>query len=429
MNSLEQLRTGRLAGATRLDLNNLGLAEVPPEVFGLADTLEVLNLSGNRLTTLPAELPRLKHLKVVFCSDNPFDTLPPVLGTCPALEMIGFKACQIASVPAESLPPALRWLILTDNRITRLPNTFERFPGLQKLMLAGNQLRELPPSLAGCERLELLRIACNHLLTLPAWLLGLPRLAWLAYAGNPFCAPLSSADSREQPLIPWQSLAIEHLLGQGASGAVYQARLASGLVAVKVFKGARTSDGSPEDEIAACLHAGRHPNLVPMRARLTGHPDGLPGLVMDLIDPAYQILAGPPSLHSCTRDHYSGNTRFSAPQAQAVALGVANAAAHLHGRGVMHGDLYGHNLLLRGDGHALLGDFGAASRYAPDGSAMAQALEAIEVRAFGILLEEVHNRCDAAQASWQALIAACQQPNTLARPSFAQVVEALNQGG
>ena len=78
--------------------------------------------------------------------------------------MIGFKANQISHVPAAALPPQLRWLILTDNRISQLPSELGERPLLQKLMLAGNQLTELPHSLINCHNLELIRIASNRLI-------------------------------------------------------------------------------------------------------------------------------------------------------------------------------------------------------------------------------------------------------------------------
>ena len=39
------------------------------------------------------------------------------LGRCPQLSMVGFRANQIRTVSEKGLPPLLRWLILTDNRI------------------------------------------------------------------------------------------------------------------------------------------------------------------------------------------------------------------------------------------------------------------------------------------------------------------------
>ncbi len=38
--------------------------------------------------------------------------------------MVGFKSNRIERVPAAALPPALRWLILTDNRIATLPRNW-----------------------------------------------------------------------------------------------------------------------------------------------------------------------------------------------------------------------------------------------------------------------------------------------------------------
>ena len=52
MHTLEQLKRGELTGITRLDLSE-GLETFPAEIFELADSLEVLNLSGNSLTSLP----------------------------------------------------------------------------------------------------------------------------------------------------------------------------------------------------------------------------------------------------------------------------------------------------------------------------------------------------------------------------------------
>jgi hypothetical protein len=67
----------------------------------------------------------------------------------------------------------------------------------------------------------------------------------------------------------------------------------------------------------------------------------------------------------------------------------------------MHGDLYAHNILHGGQGQALMGDFGAASFYATGDQTLADALQRLEVRAFGCLLEELLDRCDA-QASTQS---------------------------
>ncbi|WP_300440510.1 leucine-rich repeat-containing protein kinase family protein [Zoogloea sp.] len=436
MHTLEQLRAGKLAGARHLKIA-CGLETFPREIFDLADTLEILDLSGNALAALPDDLPRLTRLRVLFCSGSPFEVLPEVLGACPALEMIGFKGCRIRRVPEASLPPTLRWLILTDNRVEALPASIGQCSGLQKLALAGNRLTRLPPEMAACTRLELLRIAANALAELPDWLLRLPRLAWLAYAGNPFCAAVDEAmqQGARVPPVDWNALELAQVLGEGASGVIYRAEWAdSGRrrdVAVKLFKGAVTSDGLPRNEMAACVEAGAHPNLIPVLGRLEAHPDATEGLVMALIDSGFRSLAGPPSLESCTRDIYPAGTRFTPEVALAIARGIASAAAHLHGRGILHGDLYAHNILHCGQGRVLLGDFGAASCVPPHDRQAAEALQRIELRAFGCLLEELLAACDEADRSspalqpLAALQARCLTDSPDSRPLFAEVVQAL----
>ena len=432
MNTVEQLRTGALHGAQRLTLR-AGLRELPEEVFTLADTLEVLDLSGNELDALPADLARLHRLRVIFCANNRFTRLPEVLGRCEALEMVGFKANQIDTVPAAALPPQLRWLILTDNRIATLPDELGRRPRLQKVALAGNRLRALPASLAACERLELLRISANQLDGLPDWLLALPRLTWLAHGGNPFSLALE-ADALEHapmPRVPWHELDVQALLGEGASGHIYRAKRADGeAVALKVFKGEVTSDGLPLTELAACLQAGSHPQLIPAIGRLGGHPVGADGLLMPLVGPEFRTLAGPPSLASCTRDVYDPALRLAPGAVLTLAAGVADALAHLHARGLSHGDLYAHNILHDDYGQARLGDFGAASFLGSVPPHQAAGLRAMDVRAFGCLLEELAGCCDApapAFAQMSALAQACLDTEGDRRPSAAELARSLRE--
>lgn len=90
MNTLDELRTGKLHGARAIKLS-CDLDTFPSEIFDLSDSLEILDLSGNLLTSLPSELPRLRRLRTLFCSQNRFEELPPVLGECAQLDIVGFK--------------------------------------------------------------------------------------------------------------------------------------------------------------------------------------------------------------------------------------------------------------------------------------------------------------------------------------------------
>lgn len=439
MQTIEQLLSGELIGIRHLKLS-CGLTHFPSEIIDLADTLETLDLSGNSLSSLPDDFSRLTKLRIIFCSNNDFTELPEVLGRCPELSMVGFKANRINKVTAKAIPIKLRWLILTDNDLEELPEEIGNCAQLQKLMLAGNRLKSLPDSLAQCSRLELLRVAANQLTEFPIWLLSLPRLTWLAYSGNPFCAGFEAEALADLLMadIPWSRLELLHVIGEGASGIINQAKYnvtddETHAVAVKLFKGPVTSDGLPHSEMAAAMGAGKHPNLITVYGRVQDHPLGSQGLVMELIDSCFISLAGPPSLESCTRDIYSSATCFDLPTVLSIAHSMASAAQYLHKLGIMHGDFYAHNILHCGKGRALLGDFGAATFYSNDDVFISKGLERLEVRAFGCLLEELIDRCQAFPEEIKALNViinlkeACLSDESQNRPLFEEICQILTE--
>lgn len=424
MNTLAQLRTGALHGAVSLKLSE-DLSHFPGEIFSLADTLQVLDLSGNKLTELPADFGRLKNLRILFCSDNLFTSLPEVLADCPLLDIVGFKANRIAHIPPQSLNANIRWLILTDNRITDIPVQIGNCLRMQKLMLAGNRLITLPSSLSNCRNLSLLRISANRLTSLPRWLLAMPRLSWLAFSGNDFSTqpPVPAL-----PVILWNQLEVRHTLGQGASGVIYKGETnyenETRHIAIKIFKGAVTSDGLPADEMNAFISAGDHPALVRLIAQIAGHPEDKMGLAMELIADHFYNLGMPPTFETCTRDVFSNHISLSPVKILKIAASIASLACQLHDRGIMHGDLYAHNILVDDQGNTLLGDFGAASFYDKSDAAISHNIERIEVSAFGYLLEDLLGRCNNAHPAIEKLETlrnACLAENVLSRPSFRQI--------
>ncbi|MBO1924721.1 leucine-rich repeat-containing protein kinase family protein [Thiomicrorhabdus sp. 6S3-12] len=391
MSTLAQLRSGALNCAPRIQISD-NLTEFPVELYQQVDTLEILDLSNNHLSELPDDLYRFTNLKILFCSLNPFTELPEVLGKCENLEMIGFKSCQIERVSAQALPSKLRWLILTDNQISELPDCFDKTPRLQKLALASNQLVALPTTLASCKRLELIRISANRLTEFPDVLGKMPSLAWCAYAGNPFCQNESTAQD-ELLVSELEAFELKELLGQGASGHIYLAEeLESGTEkAVKIFKGDVTSDGYPEDEMRACITAGQHPNLVKVEAKINAEKLGL---VMELIPSHYQNLGLPPSLESCTRDQFTEGFQLTQTMLIHLVQQATLALNHLHQQGLVHGDFYAHNVLIDEEGHLLLGDFGAASHMDCLTTEQAQAMLRIEKRALAHFIEDLWQQAD-----------------------------------
>ncbi|MCD6017655.1 MAG: protein kinase [Bacteroidetes bacterium] len=388
MQTLEQLRSGALAGSTSIRLS-CGLTEFPSELFQLVDTLELLDLSNNHLTNLPDDFGRFSKLKIAFFSDNLFTEYPEVLADCPLLEMVGFKSNQIVTVSEKALSNHIRWLILTNNKIERLPASIGNCFRLQKVALAGNRIKVLPDEMAACLNLELLRISANQIQKLPEWLMRLPKLSWLAYSDNP-CS-VAQQSNVLLPDIPWSELEVKEQLGEGASGVISKAvwiPFFGKEVAVKVFKGEVTSDGLPLSEMNTCAAADNHRSLVTLLGKISHHPHQKEGLVFDLVPSSFRNLGKPPSFITCTRDTFEPDTFFSLKDLTRIAFQTASVLEQLHSKGIMHGDFYAHNLMIDDQSNVLLGDFGAATMY--DVSLPVGVLhEKLDVRAYGCLLDDI----------------------------------------
>lgn len=405
LNTLEDLRAGKLAGATRLQLVE-ELTTFPDEIFTLADTLEVLDLSNNNLADLPDEFASLVKLKRVFLSFNQFKHIPAVLAKCPSLIMIAFKGNQITEFAEHSLPTSTQWLILTDNHIEQLPESFGELTQLRKLALAGNRLTTLPCSMQHCKSLELVRLSANNLTHIDDWLFELPKLTWLAFAGNDF----NKAQSLQQVSLTeaqLEAFSLVEQIGEGASGIIHLAKWQNNDVALKLFKGAITSDGYPLDEVSCCLQAGEHNNLINVLAYIN-NPLQL-GLVMELISKDYQNLGLPPSLETCTRDTFTKNTDFSANEITLIAQQMIHTLAHLHANNISHGDVYAHNIMVNADHNVLFGDFGAATNLTALTDYQRKQMQLIEVRAIGCLIDDLLNVCNEVSARVDHLVIIAQQ--------------------
>ena len=426
---------------SRLKLSQ-GLTEFPLEILDQAGSLEILDLSNNHLKTLPPEFSQFKKLRIAFFNNNQFEEFPEVLATCPNLSMVSFKSNKIRTISESALSPNIRWLILTNNQLTQLPSSIGQLSKLQKCMLAGNQLQSLPDELANCKHLELIRLAANQLQTLPNWLYELPRLTWLAYAGNPCSKATKMQHNASLAAIDPTELQIGEILGQGASGVIYKglwqpstAAIPDQDVAVKLFKGEITSDGSPLDEMQACMAAGEHPNLIQVLGKLSQPIEGKAGLVFSFISSDYDNLGGPPSLATCTRDVYDKNASFTLPVIIKISQSIASVVIHLHTRGIMHGDLYAHNILVSREGESILGDFGAASFYDPNDSISNQASQRLESRAFGCLLEDLLDRYVSENAAGELALLQrlrnlqqhCLAPVPSERPLFSTLNQLLSE--
>ena len=400
------------------------LNEFPSELYSFKESLVFLDLSGNNLNDLPDDFLVFDKLEILFLSNNQFEVFPEILSKCKSLRMIGIKANKIHSIPEYSFPEKLQWLTLTDNLIQILPNSIGGCKELQKLILSGNKLKTIPQEISRCENLELVRIAANCLEEFPLVLFELPKLTWLAYSGNPFCSQENEIDL---PKFDWTNFEQLEELGNGASGVIYKVKnSAEEVFALKVFKGGMTSDGSPLDELYHYDKVGNHQNLVALKGEVSNYIEAKKAVLFDLIPKDYVNLGNPPSLVSCSRDVMSIHHNFTYKQVLFLLNSIASVSKLMHEKGVMHGDLYAHNILVNKSANCFLGDFGAASSYVSVNDVA--LFEKIEVRAFGVLIEDVMQVSFLdlnEKAALEEIKFKCLDPTLSIRPTFEQLIKML----
>ena len=152
---------------------------------------------------------------------------------------------------------------------------------------------------------------------------------------------------------PWKlrGYVVERLLGAGASGEVWRARVAATgeLVALKRLPPMDSRDSRRLHSEAAMLSALDHPNLIRLHAVV---PDervaGASVLVLDLAEGGSlaQLL--------------TVRGRLSPGEVVTALAPIAAAVAYAHTQGVVHGDISAANVLFTAEGSALLADLGVA---------------------------------------------------------------------
>lgn len=144
-----RIQEAHIKRATKLDLSDLELTEVPESVTHLSQ-LEELLLCNNHLTALRELITQLPQLQKLNLDNNQLTTLPNSIA-------------QLSQ---------LRMLSLSNNQLTILPDSITQLSQLEALYLDGNQLTILPKALRKLTRLKKLYLHRNEALELPKEVLG-----------------------------------------------------------------------------------------------------------------------------------------------------------------------------------------------------------------------------------------------------------------
>jgi tRNA A-37 threonylcarbamoyl transferase component Bud32 len=354
----------------------------------------VLDLAGCGFRELPVaalDLLESGRVEALFLSNNLLGRIPRELAGIESITRLGLKGNDILGpLDCSALPPNLEHLILTNNKITRIPaDCSEKLKRVKKLMLARNRIGFWDPELE-LPSMELVRLGDNRLERPPKGLLDAakaPRLKWLGLGSNPCCLVVTPSPQGRLPRRTLGEFCGSKgtyggvLVGSGASGSAFRC----GDIVVKRFNG-HSSDGDAgyEREVSA-----RVPRVAGLLTPLAHIDDGEHGsLVLPYFDGRAAAL--PPDIFAVSRDQYPGDgPRLKASDLLNITQTLGLAVRELHGAGIAHGDIYAHNVLLSADGKsAVLIDYGAATLTDSMTSGDRDRMETMDCEAFKVMAGE-----------------------------------------
>ncbi|XP_023784663.1 p53-induced death domain-containing protein 1 [Cyanistes caeruleus] len=175
------------------------LTNLPPD-FGNLRCLTHLDLSFNRLSTLPSCILHLPSLRVLLVSHNSLVTLPEDFGCLSKLTFFSAMKNQLKGLP-QSIGELsmLQDLDLSENALELLPEEVGNLHNCTELDLSGNRLLSIPDSLANLKSLRRLHLHSNLLVTVPASLASLPNLSRLDLQNN--CLRAIPAEIQTLPFV------------------------------------------------------------------------------------------------------------------------------------------------------------------------------------------------------------------------------------
>lgn len=182
--ALERIEEANKAESTELNLEWLGLTDLPLELWELSH-LQQLNLNGNNLTTLPAGIGQLSNLQALWLYNNRLTSLPPEIGQLKNLTYLDISNNLLSDLPPEiGLLSNLASLTVPNNNLTSLPAEIGKLSNLGSLLLHNNQLTELPSEIGQLSSLGILGISENQLVSLPSNIGQLHQLCVLDIRNN-----------------------------------------------------------------------------------------------------------------------------------------------------------------------------------------------------------------------------------------------------
>lgn len=147
-----------------------------------------LDLSNNKLETLPPQTRRLSNLQTLILSDNPLELFQ--LRQLPSLQNLECLHMRNTQRTLQNFPTTLDSLSnlfeldLSQNSLSKIPDCLYNMANLKRLNLNDNEITDLSSSVEFWQKLETLNLARNNLTALPATICKLTQLRRLYLNDN-----------------------------------------------------------------------------------------------------------------------------------------------------------------------------------------------------------------------------------------------------
>ncbi|CAG5866966.1 leucine-rich repeat-containing protein 57 [Menidia menidia] len=182
------LETSQKTGV--FQLTGKGLQEFPEELQRLTSNLRTVDLSGNKIQTLPPSIGNFLLLKSLTLNSNRLTGLPGDIGKLKKLETLSLNGNLIQELPPSlGQLKALRTLSLAGNRISEFPLGLGTLRHLDVLDLSRNKIQNVPAAVSELQAIEI-NLNQNQISAVSVEVSRCPRLKVLRLEEN--CLELSS---------------------------------------------------------------------------------------------------------------------------------------------------------------------------------------------------------------------------------------------